>query len=406
MERKIMSEASSMPPLSGLKVFDMTQIIAGPFCTTMLADLGAEIVKLERPPNGDDTRTVGRYKGRENHEDYFYANNRSKKSIVLNLKNETDRLAAIALAKEADVLVENLAIGTAEKFGLGWNTLKKENIKLVYCSLSGFGQTGPYKNRVALDPILQSISGMMSVTGVPKGEPMQLGAPIVDSIAGMFAAYAILGALHSVQKEGKGRYIDISMQDSILSVLGPRMGEILQAGITPERHGNENPMRVPANTYKTKDNKNITVIVQNDRYWKPFCIALKKEKWINDPRFSTMEGRRKNRDLINKIATQCFISNTSDYWESRLESQRVPFAIVNDYKSALEDIQVQHRELIKTVSHPTSGEIRVVGPPWKMSGTQAKITPPPLIGEHTTEVLKQWLNWNDFQIQDFQNKRT
>ncbi len=402
----MMSEDSSNSPLFGLKVFDMTQIIAGPFCTTMLADRGAEIIKLERPPYGYDTRTVGRYKGRENHEDYFYANNRSKKSITLNLKNEVERLAAIALAKEADVLVENLAIGTAEKFGLGWNDLKKENPKLVYCSLSGFGQTGPYKNRVALDPILQSISGMMSVTGVPEGEPMQLGAPVVDSIAGMFAASTILGALHSVQKEGKGRYIDISMQDSILSVLGPRMGEILQAGITPERHGNENPMRVPANTYKTKDNKDITVIVQNDRYWEPFCIALKQKKWINDPRFSSMEGRRNHRDFIDEITAECFISNTSNYWATRLESQRVPFAIVNDYKDALEDAQVQHRQLIKTISHPTSGKIRVVGPPWKMSGTQADITSPPLLGEHTMEVLKQWLNWNDDQIQDFKNKKS
>ena len=394
------------PPLNGLKVFDMTQIIAGPFCTTMLADLGAEIVKLERPPDGDDTRTVGRYKGRENHQDYFYANNRSKKSIVLNLKKETDRLAAVALAKEADVLVENLAIGTAEKFGLGWNNLNKENPKLIYCSLSGFGQTGPYKNRVALDPILQSISGMMSVTGVPKGDPMQLGAPVVDSIAGMFAAYAILGALHSVQKEGIGRYIDISMQDSILAVLGPRMGEILQAGITPERYGNENPMRVPANTYKTKDDKNITVIVQNDRYWEPFCIALKQEQWINDSRFSSMEGRREYRDLINAIATQRFASDTSDYWTHRLESQRVPFAVVNDYKEALEDPQVKHRDLIQTISHPTSGKIRIVGPPWKMSGAQTKMTPPPILGEHTIEVLKKWLNWNDDEIQQFQKNKS
>ncbi|MED5579965.1 MAG: CoA transferase [Nitrospinota bacterium] len=405
MERQIISENSSNPPLIGLKVFDMTQVIAGPFCTTMLADLGAEIVKLERPPSGDDTRTVGRYKGRENHEDYFFANNRSKKSIVLNLKKETDRLAAIALANKADVCVENLAIGTAEKFGLGWNNLQKENPKLVYCSISGFGQTGPYKNRVALDPILQSISGMMSITGQPEGEPMQVGAPIADSIAGMFAAYSILGALHAAEKEGKGRYIDISMQDSTLAVLGPRMGEILQAGISPARYGNENPMRVPANTYKTKDGKNITVIVQNDRYWKPFCIALKKEDWIDDSRFSTMEGRRKHRDKIDQVTTQYFSSNTSDYWANRLEKERVPFAFVNDYKAAVEDPQVKHRGLIQTISHPISGEIRVVGPPWKMSGSQAKITRPPLLGEHTLEVLKEWLNWNDDQIQEFQKKR-
>lgn len=212
-------------PLEGLRVFDMTQIVAGPFCTTMLANLGAEVVKLESLGRGDDLRSIGRYEGRAGHEDYFNANNYSKKSIALNLKVPAQREVARALARKADVFVENFAPGTARRLGMGWQSLHRMNPRLVYCSISGFGQTGPYSDRLAMDIVIQAISGVMSVTGEEGGRPVQIGAPLADVISGMFAAYAVVGALHSVKQDGKGRYIDLSMQAAMIATLGPRMGQ-------------------------------------------------------------------------------------------------------------------------------------------------------------------------------------
>jgi formyl-CoA transferase/CoA:oxalate CoA-transferase len=235
------------PPLKGIRVLDLTRVIAGPFCTMMLADMGADVVKLEEPERGDELRWVGRYPGRADHdEDYFNASNRSKRGIALNLKSDDDRAIAQQLADKADVVVENFSPGVAARLGLGWDELSARNRKMIYCSISGFGQTGPYRNRLALDPIIQAASGVMSVTGQPGQDPMQVGAPIADVAAGMFAAYAIAVSLHSRAANGEGRYIDVSMLEAMVAVLGPRMGEALQAHRSPGRFGNQNPIRVPA----------------------------------------------------------------------------------------------------------------------------------------------------------------
>ena len=215
----------------------------------MLADLGAEVVKLERPGVGDDLRSVGRFPGREDHEDMFNANNRSKKSITLDLKHPDGRELGQRLAAVADVVVENFAPGTVARLGMGWDDLRPLNPSLVYCSLSGFGQTGPYSNRLALDIMIQAMSGLMSVTGKSDGPPLKAGAPLGDVISGMMASYAILGALYAVRRDGVGRYIDVSMQGSLLAALGPRLSQALHLGVAAQRLGNENPMRVPSNTY-------------------------------------------------------------------------------------------------------------------------------------------------------------
>ncbi|MBI3069108.1 MAG: CoA transferase, partial [Betaproteobacteria bacterium] len=266
-----------LPPLAGVRVLDLTQVVAGPYCTLMLADMGAEVVKIERPGHGDDLRRTVPYKGREGHHDYFNALNRSKKSIALDLKNETQRALALELAGRADVMVEKFAPGTAHRLGLGWEDVKGINPRLVYCSLSGFGQSGPYRNRLALDPIIQAVTGVMSVTGEPEREPIMVGAPLADVIAGMFAAYAIVSALRVVKRDGVGQHIDLSMQDAMLAALGTRMGETLQAGISPGRLGNENPLRVPANTYETADGLWLAIMVQNEEQWAPFCRAVGRE---------------------------------------------------------------------------------------------------------------------------------
>lgn len=387
-----MAGSATKLPLEGVRVIDFTQVVAGPYCTMMLADMGAEIVKIERAGHGDDLRRTVPYQGREGHQDYFNALNRSKKSVALNLKDEKQRAVALRLIERADVVVENFSPGTVDRLGVGWEAASKVNAKLVYCSLSGFGQTGPYRSRLALDPIIQAVSGIMSVTGFPDGEPTMVGAPLADVIAGMFSAYAIVNALRLVTGEGGGQYIDLSMQDALLASVGTRMGETLQAGIAPPRLGNENPLRVPANTYRTSDDVYMAVMVHDQDQWQPFCHALGKEEWLTDPRFDTMAVRVQNRRRMNELVAARFAQHDTAYWAARLGEYRLPFATVNDYAQALDDPQVAHRGLVREVEHAGSGKIRLVGPPWLMSKTKIEIKPPPQLGEHTAEVLEDWLD--------------
>lgn len=392
-------------PLAGVKVLDLTRVIAGPYCSLMLADMGADVVKLEEPLHGDELRWVGRYRGRAEHdEDYFYASNRTKRGIALNLKDAKERAVAQELACVADVLVENFAPGVTDRLGMGWAELSARNPRLVYCSISGFGQTGPYCNRLALDPIIQAVSGVMSVTGREDAEPMQVGAPVGDVTAGMFGAYAVVSALYGRSVTQRGRYIDISMQDSMLAVLGPRMGEALQAGVNPGRHGNENPMRVPANAYRARDGHYIAVIVQNDNHWEPFCRAIDRLDLFADPQYRTMRQRVLHRRRLDEIVAQVFAQHDAAEWEERLERNRVPYAYVNTYLEAVADPQVAHRDLIKEVLHPISGAIRLVGAPWRMNGDEEKIAAPPLLGQHTAAVLQEWLGWTEAEASALQTK--
>ena len=388
----------SAPPLAGVRVLDMTHVIAGPFGTTMLADLGAEVVKVEKPGSGDDLRSAGRYPGREEHEDLFNANNRSKKSITVDLKQAEGRALCQRLAAMADVVVENFAPGTAARLGMGWDDLKPLNPRLVYCSLSGFGQTGPYSNRLALDILVQAMSGLMSVTGTPDGPPLKAGAPLGDVISGMMASYAILGALYAVKREGVGRYIDVSMQGSLLAALGPRMGQALHAGVAARRIGNENPMRVPSHAYLTADGHWLTIQVNSQRHWAPFCRALERETWVDDPRFATMRARAENRIVLNGLVSERFGERPLAEWSERLESERVPYAPVLDYAEAVSDPQIQHRGQVLELDHATSGKVRVVGPGWQMSGAQAEATAPPILGQHNEDVLRDWLGLGDGEI--------
>lgn len=402
--KKAARSLGSNLPLEGVRVFDLTRVIAGPYCSMMLADLGADVIKVEEPCHGDELRWVGRYKGRAPHdEDYFYASNRSKRSVGLNLKDPQHRAVALDLVARSDILVENFSPGVMDRLGLGWKELSAVNPKLVYCSISGFGQQGPHRTRLALDPIIQAVSGIMSVTGEPDGAPMQVGAPIADVISGMFGAYTVVAALYAARETGRGRYIDISMQDALLAVLGPRMGEALQAGINPARHGNGNPMRVPANSYKASDGKHVAIIVQNDNHWPAFCRAIDRLDLLEEPEYATMSGRVENRAFLDELVSKVFAQRDSDTWALILAANRVPFAVVNSYIDALADAQVRHRGLVREVVHPVSGKIRVVGPPWIMPDTHLEPTAPPRLGEHTKEALKEWLGWDEERVARFTN---
>jgi crotonobetainyl-CoA:carnitine CoA-transferase CaiB-like acyl-CoA transferase len=386
-----MSEPTPPLPLAGIRVIDLTQVVAGPYCTLMLADMGAEVVKIERPGHGDDLRRTMPYQGREGHEDYFNALNRSKKSVALNLKDKAHQALALRLIERADVLVENFAPGTTARLGLGWDVARNANPRLIYCSLSGFGQNGPYAHRPAMDPIIQAMTGIMSVTGFPDSEPAMIGVPLADVISGMFAAYAIVNALRLVTPGGGGQYIDLSMQDAMLAALGIRMGETLQAGTSPTRLGNENPLRVPANTYRTGDGLYIAIIVHNEEQWRPFCEALEKREWFGHPRFRTMPLRVQHRVELNALIAERFAEHDSEHWKVRFEEHHLSYGFVNDYARALADPQIAYRGLIRELDHPRSRTIKVIGPPWQMSATQTQMTPPPVLGQHTDEVLKNWL---------------
>jgi len=390
---------STQLPLAGVRVIDFTQVVAGPYATMMLADMGAEIVKIERAGHGDDLRRTMPYKGREGHEDYFNALNRSKKSVALNLKDKKHLEIALGLIKQADVVVENFSPGTVDRLGVGWEIAHRLNRKLVYCSLSGFGQTGPQRSRLALDSIIQAVTGIMSVTGFPEADPVMVGAPLADVISGMFAAYTIVSALRLVTDQGGGQYIDLSMQDALLAAAGTRMGETLQAGIAPPRLGNENPLRVPANTYRTADDRYIAVMVHDQEQWKTFCEAMNKAEWLEDGRFATMALRLEHRKEMNKVVAERIALKDSAHWAVRLTEYRIPYALVNDYIQALEDPQVKHRGLLHEVDHPVSGKIKVVGPPWRMSNTNTEVRSPPTLGQHTAEVLQEWLGINEEELQ-------
>ena len=378
-------------PLAGVRVLDLTQVMSGPYCTMMLADMGAEVVKIERPIYGDDLRRTVPYRGRDGHQDYFNALNRSKKSVVLDLKDADQRGVARRLVERADVLVENFSPGTVGRLGLGWDDVRELNPRLVYCSLSGFGQTGPYRDLLALDSIIQAISGLMSVTGEADGEPLMVGAPLADVIAGMFAAYAIVAALRLVDESGGGQYIDLSMQAALLAAVGPRMGETLQAGISPVRLGNENPLRVPANTYRTLDGQWLAVMMHDELQWPRFCEALECPEWRDDARFRTMPLRVAHRAEMNAAVSERFAKRAADDWIARLTAHRIPHALVKDYAQALRDPQVAHRGIVRELRHAHSGTIRVVGPPWAMSVTGTPMQAPPALGQHTDEVLRGWL---------------
>jgi crotonobetainyl-CoA:carnitine CoA-transferase CaiB-like acyl-CoA transferase len=381
------------PPLAGVRVLDFTHVIAGPYCTMMLADMGADVVKIERPNVGDDLRHVGRYPGRAQHdEDYFYTVNRRKRSIVLDFSKPDDLELAYKLAEQAEIAVFNFAPLTVKKLGFGPDELLKRNPRLVYCALSGFGQTGPLRDRLAMDSIIQAYSGIMSVTGEPEKGPMSVGAPVADVISGMFGAYSIVCALIEARRTGKGAVIDVSMLESMIAVLGPRMGETLQAGKLPDRVGNENPMRVPAGMFETKDGRSIAIMSHDQGQWLRFCRAIGHVEWIDDPRFVTLVERVKHREDLHGMVAEVFKNDgTAAEWDARFAAERVPCAPVNNYQEALDMDHVRERGLLLELEHPKSGPITVVGPPWKSTIAQPPPIPPPLLGNDTKSVLHDWL---------------
>ena len=382
------ASVTSAGPLDGIRVLDISRILSGPFTTMILADLGADVIKLEEPTNGDDTRQwAPPFQGEESA--YFLSVNRNKRGIAVDLKSDEGRGIAQRLADLADVLVENFRPGTAERLGLGYEELAKRNPRLIYASISGFGQTGPYASEPGYDAIAQALGGLMSVTGEMGRAPVRVGNSAADIGAGMWAAIGVLAALHERGVTGRGRWIDISLLDGQIAWLTYLASGYFATGEVPQRYGSAHPSIVPYQAMPTKDG-HLMVAVGNDALWRKFATLLGLEALADDQRFATNPDRVRNRGSLIPLLENALASRTSAEWSHDLAAVGIPAGPINSIDAALAHPQVEYRDMVLSVEHPTEGTVRMVGSPIKLSGhTPAPSTAPPTLGEHTDEVLAE-----------------
>ena len=372
-------------PLDGVRVLDLTIALAGPYCTMLLGDLGADVVKVE-PPEGDQARGWGPpFVGGES--SYFLSVNRNKRSVVLDLKTEAGRADARRLAATADVVVENLRPGTMARLGLGPEDVRALNPGAVYCSISGFGQQRA--NLAGYDQIVQGSGGVMSLTGEPGGPPTKFGVPIGDIASGMFAAHAILAALYERGRSegGEGRYIDVAMQDSVMALLTYQAARFFATGESPGRQGNHHATIAPYGMFPTADGF-VNVAVGSESQWRSFCGACGLEALAQDPRFATNRERQQNRAALHQAVEARLREAGTAHWQSALEAAGVPVGPIRELGEVFADPDVRARGIEVQVDHPAAGDWRMVGTPWQLDGERFQVRrPPPLLGEHTAEVL-------------------
>lgn len=393
-----------MKPLDGIRVLDLSRVLAGPYCSMTLGDFGAEIIKIENPDKGDDTRAFGP-PFVEGESAYFLSINRNKKSITVNLKAEKGKQIIRDLIPKCNVFLENFRPGTAEKLGFGYSNVCSINPKMIYCSISGFGQTGPEKLRPGYDLVVQGMGGIMDLTGPGDGAPYKVGVSQADLLSGIYAVQGILLALLAKQKTGKGQYVDVSMLDGQVSILTFQAGIYFTTGKITKRKGNVHPTICPYETFQAKDGY-INIAIGNDKLWQRFSNLLKLESIKNDPKFSTNPERVKNRDelfqIINKIITQ----KSVDEWLRVFDEKGIPAGPILSIDKVLEHPQIKAREMILELPHPKAGKIKLTGIPVKLSETKGQVqSPPPLLGQHTEEILKNILNYNDKTIQQLKKEK-
>ncbi|GFN22272.1 CaiB/BaiF CoA transferase family protein [Thermanaeromonas sp. C210] len=384
--------------LAGIKVIDLTRVLAGPLCTMILGDLGADVIKIEAP-EGDESRNYGPFVKGESA--YFMSINRNKRSVVLNLKDPRGVAILKKLVQEADVLVENYRPGTAAKLGISYEELAPLNPRLIYASCSGFGQTGPYRMRPAYDIIIQAMGGIMSITGQPGGEPTRVGASIGDITAALFTVIGILAALAERERSGKGQYIDISMLDCQVAILENAIARYSVGGEVPKPIGNRHPSITPFTTLRTKDGY-VVIAVGNDNLWRKFCQAVKREDLIEDPRFKTNPLRTQNWDELYPILSSIFAEYTTAEALSVIEGAGVPCGPLQDVSQVFHDPQIRHREMIVPVEHPVAGPVWMAGTPFKLSRTPGAIVrPAPTLGQHTYEVLQE-IGYSEAELKELE----
>jgi crotonobetainyl-CoA:carnitine CoA-transferase CaiB-like acyl-CoA transferase len=375
-------------PLTGIRVVDLTRVMTGPYCTMMLGDMGADVVKIEQPGKGDDTRAWGP-PFIDGESAYYLSVNRNKRSVTLNLKANAARAILWRLIDGADVLVENFSPGTIARLGFDYAAVRTRRSNIVYCSISGFGQTGPARDRTAYDLIVQGMSGLMSVTGPPDGEPTRFGVPIADIAAGMFAAYAIVSALFHRGRTGEGQYIDTSMLGGQLALLTYQAGIYFATGDTPRSTGNAHPIIAPYQTFRTRDGY-VNVASGNDAIWSRFCHAMELEHLLADERFGDNAGRITNRAALARLIEDVFSGYDTAELVRRLDAASVPCGPIYTVPEVFADPQVAHYRLRERVPHPTLGAVDQVGFPYLLGQTPCEIRlAPPLLGQHTGEILSE-----------------
>lgn len=368
-------------PLEGVVVLDLSRVLAAPYTGMILADMGADVIKVERPGKGDDSRAYGPFKNGESV--YYMSLNRGKRSMTLNMKSEEGKQILKDLVKQADVLVENFRGGTMDKLGLGYDVLKEINPRLIYSACTGFGMTGPYKHDPAYDVIVQGMGGIMSITGQEGGEPTKVGASIGDITAGIFSAVGIMIALYNREKTGKGQLVDVSMLDCQVAILENAIARYMNAGVSPKPIGNRHASITPFQSLKTKDGY-VIVAVGNDTLWQKFCGLIERPDLAADPRFTTNPLRTENVKVLGEELNKTFQTKTMDEWLHILKEGGVPVGPINDVERVIKDPAVIAREMIVTTHHPIAGDVEMAGVPIKLSGTPGSVdAPAPTLGQHT-----------------------
>lgn len=390
-------------PLDGVRVLDLTRVVAGPYCAMFLGDLGAEVVKVEQPGTGDDTRGWGPpFTGGESA--YYLCINRNKKSIALDLKSAKEVELVRQLAQAADVVIENFRPGTMERLGLGEEELRELNPRLIYASLTGFGADGPMSGWPGYDLIVQAWGGLMSITGTPDGEPVKVGVAIIDLVAGLMLGKAITAALFAREKIGVGQRIDTSLLEAEVASLINVGSNYLIGGKIPARWGNAHPNIVPYQNFKTADGY-LVIGVASEVIWKRFCQAIGRMELAEDPRFANNSTRVENRVELISVLAEVFLGRSNEIWLKLLNDAEVPCAPVQTIDRVFQARQVLHRDMLVEIEHPTAGKVPMAGIPVKFSVTPASVRlPPPLLGQHTDEVLKTWLGMTDEAIEDLKRK--
>jgi len=395
-------------PLSHIRALDLSRVLAGPWCGQNLADLGAEVIKIERPEKGDDSRAFGPpwlkdRSGRDTKESaYFASTNRGKKSVTVNLSRPEGQRIVRELARQADVLIENYKVGDLARYDLGYDDLRKLNSRLVYASVTGFGQTGPHRERPGYDFMIQGMGGVMSITGerddLPGGGPQRVGIPIADIMTGMYATIAICAALAHRERSGTGQHLDLALLDTQVGILANQGMNYLATGVPPGRIGNAHPNIVPYQPFKTRDG-DVILACGNDNLFNKFCEVAGCQHLAQDARFATNSKRVENREAITSLLADIFARRTTQEWCDALEAAGVPNGPINNLKQVFEEPQVVARGMRIELEHLLAGKVPLIANPMKFSGTPIEYkAPPPALGQHTEEVLRGLLRMDDAAI--------
>ena len=374
--------------LEGVRVLDLTQIMAGPYCTMMLADMGADVVKVEKPNGGDDTRRMGP-PFIEGESAAFLGINRNKRSIVIDLRSDPGRELAQRMARESDVLVQNFRPGSLDRMGLGYEQVREINPAIVYCTISGFGATGPYAQRGGFDLVTQGMSGLMSVTGHAGSPPVKVGVPLCDLNAGMFGAIGILTAYINRLRTGQGQHVDTSLLEGGIAYTFWESAMFFATGEVPEPKGSAHRLTAPYQAFETSDGY-VNIGAANQANWERLCAAIGRDELVSDPRFVEPRDRMNNIDALVSTLEQTFAQHSSDHWLETLEAAGVPAGPINDLAEVYADPQVQAREMMVETDHPVAGRVKNIGIPIKLSETPGRFQrPAPALGQHTDEVLTE-----------------